>query len=170
MKYSHLIIALVIISACNTQLSYSNKETASSTSNTTITTTTNTTIIQNGNPTPNPLTNLQNSISASDSIIWNELIHDFQDVPSGPPARTKFYFVNKSMKPITITALHPGCSCTATDFTKTPVSPKDTGWVTADYKTSNTFGRFRKHIDVYFDKNPNGYHLILTGNVDAMMK
>jgi len=97
-------------------------------------------------------------------------MHDFKDVPSGPPARTKFFFINNSTKAITITALHPGCSCTATDFTKTPVLPKDTGWVTADYKTSNTFGRFRKHIDVYFDKNPNGYHLILTGNVDAMMK
>lgn len=162
------IIAIITLSifACNTQLSYSNKEVNTSTSNTTITTTTNTTIIQNNSNNQTPVA----KSPIPDSLIWNEMIHDFKDVPSGPPARTKFYFINTSNKPVTITALHPGCSCTATEFTRTPVQPKDTGWVTADYKTSNTFGRFRKHIDVYFDKNPNGYHLILTGNVDAMMK
>ena len=31
-----------------------------------------------------------------DTILWNEHQHDFKDVPSGPPAVTKFYFINKT--------------------------------------------------------------------------
>ena len=35
--------------------------------------------------------------SSIDTIVWNELIHDFKDVPTGPEATTKFYFINKSI-------------------------------------------------------------------------
>lgn len=103
-----------------------------------------------------------------DSIYWFERIHTFGDVPSGPPASTKFYFINKGNKPITISDVQAGCSCTATDYTKGLISPNDTGYVSAAYKTANTFGFFRKHVDVYFDHKDKKHHLILTGNVDPM--
>lgn len=103
-----------------------------------------------------------------DSIYWFERIHSFGDVPSGPPATTKFYFINKGNKPISISDVQAGCSCTATEFTKGLISPNDTGYVSAAYKTANTFGFFRKHVDVYFDHKEKKHHLILTGNVDPM--
>ena len=103
-----------------------------------------------------------------DSIFWFERIHTFGDVPSGPPAITKFYFINKGNKPITISDVQAGCSCTATDYTKGLISPNDSGYVSAAYKTANTFGFFRKHVDVFFDHKDKKHHLILTGNVDPM--
>lgn len=106
--------------------------------------------------------------TVKDTIVWNELIHDFKDVPTGPEATTKFYFINKTTKPVKITKVNPGCSCTATDFTKNEIAANDTGFINAAYKTSNTFGHFRKHIDVYLNNESKGYHLILTGNVDPM--
>ncbi len=103
-----------------------------------------------------------------DSIFWIERIHQFGDVPSGPPATTKFVFINKGNKPVSISEVQAGCSCTATDYTKGLISPNDTGFVSASYKTANTFGFFRKHIDVFFDHQDKKHHLILTGNVDPM--
>ncbi len=119
--------------------------------------------------TPSPTVNNKTASSTvKDTIVWNELIHDFKDVPTGPEATTKFYFINKTNRPIKITKVNPGCSCTATDFTKDEIAANDTGFINAAYKTSNTFGHFRKHIDVYLNNESKGYHLILTGNVDPM--
>ena len=103
-----------------------------------------------------------------DTILWNEHQHDFKDVPSGPPAVTKFYFINKTKESVTITKVEAGCSCTASDYTKDPIKSNDTAWITASYKTSNTFGMFKKHLDVGLS-NGKSFHLILTGNVDPMM-
>jgi hypothetical protein len=103
-----------------------------------------------------------------DTILWNEHLHDFKDVPSGPPAVTKFYFINKTKEAVTITKVEAGCSCTASDYTKEAIKSNDTAWITASYKTSNTFGMFKKHLDVGLSNGKN-FHLILTGNVDPMM-
>ncbi len=114
------------------------------------------------NPEPAPMT------VQIDTILWNEHQHDFKDVPSGPPAVTKFYFINKTKESVTITKVEAGCSCTASDYTKEAIKSNDTAWITASYKTSNTFGMFKKHLDVGLS-NGKSFHLILTGNVDAMM-
>lgn len=103
-----------------------------------------------------------------DTIIWNEHLHDFQTVPSGPPATTKYTFVNKTSKTIKIDRVEVGCSCTASDYSKNDIQPNDTGWISAAYKTANTFGYFRKHVDVFFN-NGKSTHLILTGTVDPMI-
>ncbi len=105
---------------------------------------------------------------ALDTIIWNEHIHDFQTVSSGPPATTKYTFVNKTNKTIKIDRVEVGCSCTASDYSKNEIQPNDTGWISAAYKTANTFGYFRKHVDVFFN-NGKSTHLILTGTVDPMI-
>lgn len=90
-------------------------------------------------------------------------------VPSGPPATFRFVFKNLSDRAVTIDGVNAACSCTATEFTRTPVSPGDTGWVEAAYKTENTFGYFRKYVDVYFEGSPNKHRLYLRGSVDPMM-
>jgi hypothetical protein len=89
-------------------------------------------------------------------------------VPSGPPANTKYTFVNQTQQTIKIDKVEVGCSCTASDYSKNDIKPNDTGWISASYKTANTFGYFRKHVDVFFT-NGKKTHLILTGTVDPMI-
>lgn len=121
---------------------------------------------------PKGLTTESNSLltktEISDTIVWNEHIHDFQTVPSGPLATTKYIFVNKTPVNIKIDKVEVGCSCTASDYSKNEIKPNDTGWISASYKTANTFGYFRKHVDVFFTNGKNT-HLILTGTVDPMI-
>jgi len=114
------------------------------------------------------VTELATSVPIYKQIEWNETLHDFTDVPSGPPAKTIFKFVNKSSIPVKITNLQPGCSCTTTDFSKGEINPNDTGFIEAAYKTSNTFGFFKKYISVYFNNEKGRQVLTITGNVDPM--
>lgn len=111
---------------------------------------------------------LEAKIVSIDTILWNEHIHDFKMVPSGPPAITNYTFVNQTQQTVKIDRVEVGCSCTASDYSKNDINPNDTGWISASYKTANTFGYFRKHVDVFFT-NGQKTHLILTGTVDPMI-
>lgn len=111
---------------------------------------------------------IKTSVPIYKQLEWNETLHDFKDVPSGPPAKTVFTFINNSSIPVKITNLQPGCSCTTTDFSREDIQPNDTGFIEAAYKTSNTFGYFKKYISVYFNNEKERQVLTITGNVDPM--
>ncbi len=102
-----------------------------------------------------------------DSIAWNETIHFFEGgVPTGPPASFKFQFTNYSQHPIKVKGVEAACSCTATDFSRDAIPPGESGWIQAAYKTENTFGFFKKYVDVFFEGSTNKHRLYLTGSVD----
>ena len=106
-----------------------------------------------------------------DSIAWNETTHSFEGgVPTGPPATFKFIFTNYSNHPIKVKGVDAACSCTATDFTRNEIPPGSSGWIQAAYKTENTFGYFKKYLDVTFERSPNKHRLYLTGSVDPYKK
>ena len=106
-----------------------------------------------------------------DSIAWNETTHTFEGgVPTGPPATFKFIFTNYSNHPIKVKGVDAACSCTATDFTRNEIPPGSSGWIQAAYKTENTFGYFKKYVDVRFEGSPNKHRLYLTGYVDPYKK
>ena len=106
-----------------------------------------------------------------DSIAWNETTHTFEGVvPTGPPATFKFIFTNYSNHPIKVKGVDAACSCTATDFTRNEIPPGSSGWIQAAYKTENTFGYFKKYVDVLFEGSPNKHRLYLTGSVDPYKK
>lgn len=106
-----------------------------------------------------------------DSIAWNETIHQFEGgVPTGPPATFRFIFTNYSNHPIKVKGVEAACSCTATDFSRSDIQHGDTGWIQTAYKTENTFGYFKKYVDVFFEGSPNKHRLYLTGSVDPYKK
>lgn len=103
----------------------------------------------------------------TDSITWNETVHKFEgSVPTGPPASFKFIFTNHGDRPAKIKSVEAACSCTASEYSREEILPGKTGWVSAAYKTANTFGYFNKHIDVQFEGSDKTYRLYLTGTVN----
>lgn len=99
-----------------------------------------------------------------ETIVWKETTHNFGDIKIGPPAVVKFTFKNKSKEALVIQSAEPGCSCTVSDFTSTPVKKNKSGYVTATYKTEGRPGFFKKFIKVTFT-NGTVQELIITGNV-----
>lgn len=80
-------------------------------------------------------------------ITWTTDIHDFGEIKKGVPASHDFTFKNTTKQTILITDVKAACGCTATNYTKTPIKPGETGSVTATYNAANG-GAFSKTVTV----------------------
>jgi len=80
-------------------------------------------------------------------IAWTSDSHDFGDIKKGVPASHDFTFKNTTKQTILITNVKAACGCTATNYTKTPIKPGETGSVTATYNAANP-GAFSKTVTV----------------------
>jgi len=67
---------------------------------------------------------------------FNEEKHDFGKIAQGKPVTTTFEFTNVGKEPLILTAVQPSCGCTAADFTKTPVKPKEKGIIKITYNAA----------------------------------
>jgi len=80
-------------------------------------------------------------------ITWTAESHDFGDIKKSVPASHDFTFKNTTKQTILITNVKAACGCTATNYTKTPIKPGETGSVTATYNAANA-GAFSKTVTV----------------------
>lgn len=112
---------------------------------------------------------IKKDVKGNETIEWNKTEHDFGTVKMGPDATFTFKFKNNGTAPVTILSAKPGCSCTVSNYTKTPVLPGQSGEVTASYGTKDRIGSFVKTITVALDNGQN-YVLTIKGNVSAEEK
>jgi hypothetical protein len=75
-------------------------------------------------------------------------------------------FTNTGTEDLTLTAVRPGCGCTAADYTKTAVKPGEKGYIDATYDPYNRPGAFNKNIRVTSNAAEGGEQTIyIKGNV-----
>jgi hypothetical protein len=65
------------------------------------------------------------------------------------PEEAKFIVTNITKEPLIIEQANPTCGCTMGDYTKTPIPPGGTGYITAKFNAANP-GHFEKHLTVKF--------------------
>lgn len=77
-----------------------------------------------------------------------------------------FWFTNTGDSELVLSRVQPGCGCTASDWTKTPIAPGARGMVTAAYDPKGRPGAFKKSILVVSNaaSSPN-MSLFISGNV-----
>ncbi|MCR5860951.1 DUF1573 domain-containing protein [Flavobacterium sp. J372] len=80
-------------------------------------------------------------------ISWAKDVHDFGTIEKGKPVSYDFTFKNTTKQTILITNVKASCGCTATNYTKTPIKPGETGSVTATYNAASP-GSFTKTVTV----------------------
>jgi len=77
-----------------------------------------------------------------------------------------FTFINIHNKPITLRNVVSGCGCTASDYTKTPINPKEKGFVKVTYTTTNRPGRISQVVTIITDlEEQNNFSLSISGEV-----
>jgi len=102
-------------------------------------------------------------------ISFETLSHDFGTFKEENGAvKYSFKFTNKGNAPLLITDVKASCGCTTPDWTKSPVQPGQTGFVSASYDPANRPGNFDKTITV--TSNANQVVLRITGEVIAKIK
>jgi len=65
------------------------------------------------------------------------------------PKEVKFIITNISKEPLIIERANPTCGCTMGDYTKAPIAPGATGFVSAKFNAA-TPGHFNKTMSVKF--------------------
>jgi Protein of unknown function (DUF1573) len=99
-------------------------------------------------------------------ITWKEDTYTFGDLEKGKPASHDFTFKNTTKQTILITNVKAQCGCTATNYTKTPIKPGETGTVTATYNAANP-GNFSKTVTVTTNDSDVNKVLTIKGKVIA---
>jgi len=99
-------------------------------------------------------------------ITFAEDTHTFGDIAQDKPVSHDFTFKNTSKETILITGVKPSCGCTATNYTKTPIKPGESGSVTATYN-AHAAGPFTKTLTVTTNDTDATKTLYIKGKVIA---
>lgn len=110
--------------------------------------------------------NAQTTEANPSGLTFKEDTFNFGDIEQDKPASHDFTFVNTSTKTILITGVKPSCGCTATNYTKTPIKPGESGSVTATYNAHNA-GPFTKTLTVATNDTEATTTLYIKGKVIA---
>ncbi|MDT8308970.1 MAG: DUF1573 domain-containing protein [Bacteroidales bacterium] len=100
-------------------------------------------------------------------IKFESPIHKFGNINEVDGKVThKFIFENVGDDTLLIKRVKPGCGCTSSNWTKTPVLPGEQGFISATFNPANRKGKFTKGISITTNelKNPNK-SLIIEGHI-----
>lgn len=82
------------------------------------------------------------------------------------PKEVKFVVTNISKEPLIIEQANPTCGCTMGDYTKSPIAPGATGFISAKFNAANV-GHFSKNLTVKFSGVDEMKSITITGDVLA---
>lgn len=80
------------------------------------------------------------------------------------PKEVKFVVTNISSEPLIIEQASPTCGCTIGDYTKSPIAPGATGFISAKFNAL-AVGHFDKHLTVKFAGVDETKSITITGDV-----
>ena len=80
------------------------------------------------------------------------------------PVTVQFTITNNASRTMTITNVHPDCSCTAVTWTRTPVAPGGQAQVQMTYD-AELLGTFEKQVAVYTNLSPRPTYATMRGRV-----
>lgn len=82
------------------------------------------------------------------------------------PKEVKFIVTNIGKDPLVIEQANPTCGCTVGDYTKSPIAPGATGFVSAKFNAAGV-GHFEKHLTVKFAGFDDIKSITISGDVLA---
>ena len=95
---------------------------------------------------------------------FNELKHEFGNIPHAIPATTTFTFTNTGKTPLVIETATATCGCTTPIYPKKPILPGKKGDIKVTYN-AQVMGHFVKMVDVKFAQFNRPVNLVINGDV-----
>lgn len=103
---------------------------------------------------------------AQPRITFDEKEHDFGTFEEETGRVTHiFKFVNSGNEPLVVTNVRTTCGCTASQYTREPVAPNDSGVIKVTYNPKGRPGRFSKPVYVTTNASIDRETLRITGVV-----
>ena len=85
------------------------------------------------------------------ALTWETVEQRFKLSAEQAEARTHFAFTNTGSRPVSITAMHAGCSCATATAAKKTYAPGERGEIVVDFRRGNREGEYRQAITVDTD-------------------
>lgn len=99
----------------------------------------------------------QKVVTEGPLISFTESKFDFGTIKEGEVVKHTFQFKNTGNQTLIISEVKVTCGCTTPDWTRTPVAPGQTGYITAQFNSTGKPGQNHKVITVVSNS--------VTGNV-----
>ena len=97
--------------------------------------------------------------------LWMETnTYNFGNIPLGNPVSINFEIKNTGNTDLIIEEAQPTCNCILVDYSKTPITPGEKGFVKATYDAA-IMGKFDKRVFLYTNAFEGEMDLILKGEV-----
>lgn len=96
------------------------------------------------------------------AISFDKTEHNFGDIAQGDVVEHTFTFTNTGTQPLIIDRVDVTCGCTTPAWTKEPVMPGKTGFITAKYNSAGRMGQQKKAITVHSNTGEASYVYIVT--------
>ncbi|MGV3589710.1 MAG: DUF1573 domain-containing protein [Adhaeribacter sp.] len=113
---------------------------------------------------PAPAAN-QKIVTEGPVLTFAESKHDFGTIQEGEIVKHTFKFRNTGNQPLLISEVRVTCGCTTPDWTKTPVAPGQTGFVTAQFNSTGKPGQNQKVVTVVSNSVTGNTHISFIADV-----
>ncbi len=115
----------------------------------------------NGNSNGNMPTEVVNNPKSAEKngkayaeITFDKTEHDFGRLLQGEMVSYTFKFTNTGNAPLVISAVNRSCGCTASEYTKAPIAPGESGHIKLTYDSNGHNGIQNKTVTVVTNTNP----------------
>ncbi|HYD89976.1 MAG TPA: DUF1573 domain-containing protein, partial [Flavobacterium sp.] len=93
--------------------------------------------------------------------------HDFGNIKAGDKVEHVYKVTNAGTADLVISEAKPGCGCTVSDYTKTPIKPGETGEIKATFDSKGKSGNVSKTITVTMNTETPTETLKFTANIEG---
>ena len=83
------------------------------------------------------------------NLVLSENHYEFGKIKKGDVKEHVYEVTNTGDNPLIISAVKPGCGCTAPEYTKEPILPGQKGQITLKFDSANFDGLVNKQAEVY---------------------
>jgi hypothetical protein len=120
----------------------------------------------NAQTVPAPAAN-QKIVTDGPVISFAESKFDFGTIKEGEIVKHTYNFKNTGNQPLLISDVRVTCGCTTPDWTKTPVAPGQSGFITAQFNSTGKVGQNNKVITVVSNSVTGNTPISFITNVTA---
>ncbi|TPE45996.1 DUF1573 domain-containing protein [Pontibacter mangrovi] len=99
------------------------------------------------------------------SLTFEEKEFNFGDIAQGDVVEHTFKFTNTGTQPLVIERVDVTCGCTTPAWSKEPVMPGKTGFVTAKFNSAGKMGQQKKAITVHSNAADGAKYVYIVTNI-----
>ena len=99
-------------------------------------------------------------------MVFDEMVHDFGEIPEGEFVRHAFKFTNTGKVPLVINNVHSTCGCTIPQWPKEAIAPGKGGVINVEFNSNSRQDFQEKPVVISANTYPSNTTVYLKGYVN----